>query len=190
MKASGCLEEAQKGELVLIAGGDPEALERVRPIMETFSSKIIYFGGHGSAAAAKLALNILLGLEMQALAEALVFAEKQDIDPEVMAEAIGSSMVASPHIETKLKQIMSGDYGKRFKLRLLKKGFELVLKEAGRMSVSLPCVAAANETAKTGLATGYGNFDIAAIYLALGNLAGVKKEPVGEVQEKEPSPAI
>jgi len=190
VRVSGSIEPARKGELLILAGGDSQTLDRTRPVLEVLGRKIIHTGSHGTAAVTKLALNILLGLEMQALAEAFTLARKAGISAEVIAETIGSSGLSSPFITSKLALIRSGDFAPTFTLRLMQKDFALALDEGVRLATPLPATAAADEVAKAGMANGLGDLDFAALYLAQTMLSGVKPESAPKEHVKEPAQAI
>ncbi|MBI2843213.1 MAG: NAD(P)-dependent oxidoreductase [Armatimonadetes bacterium] len=190
VRVSGSVEPARKGELLILVGGDSQVIERICPILDVLGRKIIRTGGHGTAAIVKLALNILLGLEMEALAEAFVLAGKAGVSPDVTSDAIKSSGVASQLITGKLKLLREGDLERRFALRLMQKDFNLALEEGTRLASPLPATAAANEVAKAGVANGFGDYDFAALYLAIAALAGLSPEPAAAEHLKEPAQAV
>lgn len=177
VRVSGSVDAAEKGELLILIGGDHRVVDRVRPILDLFGRKFIRTGGHGSAAIAKIALNVILGLQMQALSEAIVLATKTGLALAVIAEVVEASGVASPFIRGKLRLVLEGDFERRFSLRMMQKDLRLALSEAERSATVLPATTAANETAKGGLCFGVGELDVAALYLALAEASGVKPGP-------------
>ncbi|HOK53972.1 MAG TPA: NAD(P)-dependent oxidoreductase [Armatimonadota bacterium] len=193
VRVSGSIDHAQTGDLLILVGGNSQVLERVRPVLEVLGKKIIHTGGHGTAASVKIALNILLGLEMQALAETMVLARKSGIAPLIMSEVITSSGLASPLIISKLKQIHNNDFNLRFALKYMQKDLGLALDEGQRLNVPMPAVASVNEVAKAGIAAGYGDIDCSVLYLVIAQMSGLQIETtVSDTQAltEEPAHAI
>lgn len=189
-KVSGSTDAASEGKLLILAGGGEDVLHRVRPILQPMGSKIIYVGGQSRANVMKLALNMILGLEMQALAEAYTLASKAGIAPDTIADAISSSGMSSKVINGKLRLLKQNDYKRRFGLAYIQKDFMLALDEADRLRVSVPATAVANETAKVGLAQGLARADFAALYVVLARMAGMSVEPSQGKEQEEPAQAI
>lgn len=190
VKVSGSVDAAESGNLLVLIGGDPQVINRVCNVLDLLGRKVIRTGEHGTAATLKLALNLMLGLEMEALAEAFAFARKSGIPSGVISEAISISGMASPFITGKLKLIISNDLAKRFSLRLMQKDLALVLSEGARQSVPLPATAAANEMAKAGMARGYGALDAVSLYTALAKISGIKPESATSARSKEPAQSV
>jgi 3-hydroxyisobutyrate dehydrogenase-like beta-hydroxyacid dehydrogenase len=190
VKVSGSIEPAEKGELLILVGGDSQAIERVRPVLEVLGRKIIRTGSHGTASLIKIAINVLLDLQMEALSEALVITQKAEIATDVIAEAINSSGMSSPFIKGKLQTIQNQDYRSQFALRLAQKDLELALDESKRLMAPIPATAATNEVAKSALAAGLGDKDMSALYLLITSLAGTVAEPIKSKTMKEPAQSM
>ncbi len=121
---------AETGTLVVLGGGEESALERVRDLLEPVSRRFIHCGSAEEAAAAKLAVNVLLGLLNQAIAEAYAVGKALGLPPELVLDAL-SETPASRQVERKRPAISSGAYSPSFRLELLHKDLSLAVAEVG-----------------------------------------------------------
>ncbi|HEY8449206.1 MAG TPA: NAD(P)-dependent oxidoreductase [Bacillota bacterium] len=101
---------AEAGTLTIMAGGPAEALERVRPVLEAFSSRIYPMGGPGNGHAAKVVNNFLNGINLAATAEAMVIGVKAGLDPAQLLEVINHSSGRNWATEHRFPRILEGDY--------------------------------------------------------------------------------
>jgi len=152
VEMSGSTPQAEEGALVLLVGGDPPVLERMRPLLESISSSIVYMGGHGAGANMKLATNTLLGVGMQALAEAIAFGEAAGLDRGRLLDALAALAVVAPAHRPKLDNARRGEYPVAFALRLMDKDFRLVLAAAEERGVAMPATRASAEACAAALA--------------------------------------
>jgi 3-hydroxyisobutyrate dehydrogenase len=136
---------AEKGELVFMVGGAAETLERVKPVLAAMGKRWFHLGSHGAAQAVKLAMNLLLGLQVDAFAEALALVSRAGVPGERLVEVMQSSMGRSPLLDLKAPLMVKGDYTPSFPLRLMHKDFGLALDLANQLGVPLPASAAARE---------------------------------------------
>jgi 3-hydroxyisobutyrate dehydrogenase-like beta-hydroxyacid dehydrogenase len=93
----------------------------------------------------KLVVNSLLGIGMQAIAEAVVLGEKAGLDRNRLLEVLSQTAVVAPAHEGKLQRAMTGDYSPQFPLRLMNKDFGLILNLAAAVGAELPATRAAFE---------------------------------------------
>lgn len=93
---SGSVPAVEAGTLVVFAGGEAETLERVRPILEKLSQKIVHVGGSGQAVSMKIAINLNLAAQLLSLFEGLLLAERCGISRQAALDAMLNSAVASP----------------------------------------------------------------------------------------------
>ncbi|HET7629583.1 MAG TPA: NAD(P)-dependent oxidoreductase [Bacillales bacterium] len=107
---SGGAKLAEKGELTLMVGGDAEGLERVRPILELFSSHIFHMGGSGSGHAAKILNNFLNGISLAATAEVMVAAKKTGLHLETFLNVVNNSSGVNFATINRFPFIIKGDY--------------------------------------------------------------------------------
>ena len=98
---SGSTALAERGALTILAGGDAEILERVRPVLESMGQTIFHLGGTGSGAAMKVVLQGVLSVINESIAEGLVLAERSGIVRETAYDVFAGGAVASPYVQYK-----------------------------------------------------------------------------------------
>jgi 3-hydroxyisobutyrate dehydrogenase-like beta-hydroxyacid dehydrogenase len=136
---------AEKGELVFMIGGRKEVLEKVQPVLSAMGKKVFHMGGHGAGQTVKLAMNMLLALQVGALAEALALVRGAGLDAEKLIEVMQSSMARAAVLDVKAPMMLEGKYAPSFPLRLMHKDLGLALELANQLGVALPATAAARE---------------------------------------------
>ena len=137
---------AKKGELVFMIGGKPEVFERVKPVFEAMGKKFFLLGPNGSGQTVKLAMNLILALEVEALAEALALATRGGVAGEKLVEVMQSSMARAGVLDVKAPSILKNEFPASFPLRLMHKDMRLALELAAKEGVTLPASAAAYAT--------------------------------------------
>jgi len=137
---------AKKGELVFMIGGKPEVFERVKPVFEAMGKKFFLLGPNGSGQTVKLAMNLILALEVEALAEALALATRGGVAGEKLVEVMQSSMARAGVLDVKAPSILKNEFPASFPLRLMHKDMRLALELAAKEGVTLPATAAAYAT--------------------------------------------
>jgi len=137
---------AKKGELVFMIGGDAETLKEAEPILGVMGKKWFHLGPNGAGQTIKLAMNMILALEVDALAEALALTTRAGIQGEKLVEVLQSSMGRSGLLDVKAPNLLKGEYTPSFPLRLMHKDLGLALDLANQIGVALPATAAARET--------------------------------------------
>jgi 3-hydroxyisobutyrate dehydrogenase len=142
---SGTTSTAEQGQLVVFVGGEKSVYETCKPILSVLGRESFYMGPSGAGAMMKLCVNTLLGVGMQALAEALAFGLKGGLERERLLEVIGKTAVVSPSQISKLRNVSSGAYPPAFPLRLMFKDFGLVVDTAMHLSAVMPSTAAAQQ---------------------------------------------
>jgi 3-hydroxyisobutyrate dehydrogenase len=140
---SGSTPAAEEGTLVLFGGGDRETFERCEPIFRALARQHHYVGPNGAGSGMKLVVNTLLGVGMQAIAEATALGEHIGLDRERMFEVLAKTAVIAPAHQAKLFRAARGDYSPQFPLRLMEKDFGLILKLAHELQLSMPATTAA-----------------------------------------------
>ncbi len=140
---SGSTPAAEQGILTLLVGGSPELFPAAEPIFQAIAKQYFLLGASGSGTAMKLVVNTLLGVGMQAIAEAVVLGEKAGLDRERLLEVLAKTAVIAPAHVGKLARVAVNDYSPQFPLRLMNKDFELILKAAAKEHVSMPATEAA-----------------------------------------------
>ena len=140
---SGSTPSAEAGTLTLFSGGDEELFQAAQPIFTSIARQYFYLGSSGSGTAMKLVANTLLGVGMQAIAEAVALGQKEGIDRHKLLEVLSRTAVIAPAHLGKLSRADVGDFSPQFALRLMNKDFGLILETAGAGKVPMPATAAA-----------------------------------------------
>jgi 3-hydroxyisobutyrate dehydrogenase-like beta-hydroxyacid dehydrogenase len=140
---SGSTPVAQQGALVLFGGGDRSRFDAAEAIFRAMARKYFYVGPSGSGATMKLVVNSLLGIGMQAIAEAVALGEKAGLDRNRLLEVLAQTAVVSPAHVGKLQRATNNDYSPQFPLRLMNKDFGLILKLAAAVGAQMPAAKAA-----------------------------------------------
>jgi 3-hydroxyisobutyrate dehydrogenase-like beta-hydroxyacid dehydrogenase len=151
---SGSTPAAENGALTLLAGGNRELFEAAKPIFESVAKQYFLLGGPGSGTAMKLVVNTLLGVGMQAIAEAVVLGERAGLDRKHLLDVLSKTAVIAPAHLGKLARIASNDYSSQFPLRLMNKDFKLILEAASEAPMSMPATEAAFRVNSEELAAG------------------------------------
>lgn len=137
---------AEKGELVFMVGGESATLKRVEPVLGAMGKRWFHLGGYGAGQTVKLAMNLILALQVDALAEAMGLVTGAGIAAERLIEVLQSSMARAAVLDVKAPMILERKYTPSFPLRLMHKDLGLALELANQLGVPLPATAAARET--------------------------------------------
>jgi 3-hydroxyisobutyrate dehydrogenase-like beta-hydroxyacid dehydrogenase len=140
---SGSTPAAEQGILTLLVGGNEEVFRAAQPIFQAIAKQYFLLGGSGSGTAMKLVVNTLLGVGMQAIAEAVVLGEKAGIDRERLLTVLSKTAVIAPAHVGKLARAAINDYTQQFPLRLMNKDFQLILEAAAQENIAMPATEAA-----------------------------------------------
>jgi 3-hydroxyisobutyrate dehydrogenase-like beta-hydroxyacid dehydrogenase len=136
---------AREGNLVFMIGGDGETLKEVQPVLDVMGKKFFHLGPNGAGQTIKLAMNAILALEVDAVAEAIGLVTKAGLKGEQLLEVLQSSMGRSGLLDLKTPLMLKGDFKPSFPLRLMHKDLGLALDLANQLGVALPTTAAARE---------------------------------------------
>lgn len=177
---SGSTPAAEQGTLTLLAGGDADLFRAAEPIFQTVAKRYFFLGGAGSGTAMKLVVNTLLGVGMQAIAEAVVLGEKMGLNRERLLEVLSETAVVAPAHLGKLASAALNDYRPQFPLRLMNKDFALILSAAAREHVSMPATEAAFYVNSEELA-GNDDRDFSAVLRRMEEAAGFEVTPSARV---------
>src|ERR1700719_2454829 len=140
---SGSTTAAEQGLLTLLAGGNRELFRAAEPIFQAVAKQYFLLGGPGSGTAMKLVVNTLLGIGMQAIAEAVVLGETIGLNRERLLEVLTKTAVIAPAHVGKLARVAINDYSPQFPLRLMNKDFQLILSAAADGNIPMPATEAA-----------------------------------------------
>ena len=142
---SGSTPAAENGLLTLFGGGKQECFDGAEPIFRVISHKYFYVGPSGSGATMKLVVNTLLGIGMQAIAEAVALGEKAGLNRNRVLDVLSRTAVVAPAHVGKLERAMKSDYSPQFPIRLMNKDFGLILNLAAAVGARMPATGAAFE---------------------------------------------
>ena len=168
--------QAEQGQLVIFVGGEEDVYQRCQSILAVLGSKTFYLGPSGAGATMKLCVNTLLGLGVQALAEAIALGVKAGLPRERFLQVLGETAVVSPSQKSKLENARKDDYPAAFALRLMFKDFGLIVETAMEWSVPMPATAAAVQVAAAEHArqsAAHSDEDFSVVIRAMGRLAGI-----------------
>jgi len=142
---SGSTPAAENGLLTLFGGGNKECFDAAESIFRVIAHKHFYLGASGSGATMKLVVNTLLGIGMQAIAEAVALGEKAGLDRNRLLDVLSQTAVVAPAHAGKLQRAMKKDYSPQFPIRLMNKDFGLILNLAAAVGARMPAAEAAFE---------------------------------------------
>ena len=159
---SGSTPAAEAGALTLFGGGDRQTFENASPIFAAIAKQWFYMGRSGSGVAMKLVVNTLLGLGMQAVAEAAALGQKLGLPREALFETLAKTAVVAPALAGKLWSARQNDYAPQFPVRLMSKDFGLILAAAAQLDISMPATERAAAVSSAEAAAG-GEEDFSAV---------------------------
>jgi 3-hydroxyisobutyrate dehydrogenase-like beta-hydroxyacid dehydrogenase len=172
---SGSVPQVEQGSLVIFVGGEQETYQQYKPILDILGQSSFYMGTSGMGTTMKLVVNTLLGLGMQALAEAIALGEKAGIQKGLLLDVLGQTTVLTAGQKAKLANVKREQYPTQFALSLQHKDLRLILTEADEISVSMPATAAAQQMYTAALAKGMDE-DFSIMIKFMEQLAGVAEE--------------
>src|SRR6204780_2319696 len=177
---SGSTPVAQQGALTLFGGGDQGCFTAAESIFRVIAKKYFYLGPSGSGATMKLVVNSLLGIGMQAIAEAVALGEKAGLDRTRLLGVLSETAVVAPAHVGKLERALKNDYSPQFPLRLMNKDFGLILNLAATVGAEMPATRAAFQVNAAQLARGQEQ-DFSAVILEMEKRAhlGSAKSAIG-----------
>ena len=159
---SGSTPAVDSGAITLLAGGDKETFEQCIPIFVSIAKQWFLIGPGSSGVQMKLVVNLLLGIDMQAIAEAVSLGEHLKVDRDVLLDVLSKTAVVAPAMAGKFRKIKEGEYSPEFPLRLMSKDMDLVMNAAKASGADLPAAAVAQSVLASNVSTN-GNLDLSAI---------------------------
>jgi 2-hydroxy-3-oxopropionate reductase len=162
---------ARNAALTIMVGARPAVFERVKPLFEAMGNNITLVGGVGAGQTTKVANQIIVALNIEAVAEALLFAAKAGADPARVREALMGGFAASRVLEVHGERMIKRTFDPGFRIRLHQKDLNLALSGARTLGLSLPNTASAQQLFSACAANGGGDWDHSAMVKALEMLA-------------------
>jgi 3-hydroxyisobutyrate dehydrogenase len=178
---SGTSITVEQGRATLMVGGEPDVLERVRPVLEAIGPRAIHVGPSGSAVTMKIAVNLSLAVQMLAFSEGVLLAEKTGIPRETAVEVMLASVIASPMVVYRGPLVLGHPEEVWFDCRMMQKDLNLALELGEALEVPLPTTALTNELLTAANGMGLGERDFAVLFDVLASMAGVHTELLEEV---------
>jgi 3-hydroxyisobutyrate dehydrogenase len=179
---SGSTPAAEQGTLTLLGGGDAKVFDSCLPIFSAIAKQSFHMGPSGSGTTMKLVVNTLLGVNMQAIAEAVAFGEKAGLGRALLLRVLAKTAVVAAAHQNKLLRAERDDYSPQFPLRLMSKDFGLILDKAAELGVPMPATAAAHQIFAARTAVN-GDEDFSSVIDEMEHQARVRRssEPVDEL---------
>ena len=157
----------------------------MKPVLEHLGQTVHYFGKNGNAAVMKLVGNLIVALEMEALAEGLVLAQKAGLDLNTVMEVVKVADFRSPLLVSNGRNILKRDFSPSFALELMLKDASLIEKFAEGLRSPVPALRAVEKNLKSAVALGFGRENASALIKALEKEAGVEVKAHGAGRSKE-----
>jgi 2-hydroxy-3-oxopropionate reductase len=171
---SGGEKGAIEGILSIMVGGEPGVFQEVLPVFQAMGKTITHLGPLGSGGFTKLANQIIVAVNLTALAEALTLAAKAGLDIELTLKALGGGLAGSRCLDQKTPNYLAHEFKPGFKIDLHYKDLGLIADAARALGVPLPATAVVQELFSAARARGRGQLDHSGIVTVLEDLAGVQ----------------
>jgi 2-hydroxy-3-oxopropionate reductase len=169
---------AKQATLTIMVGGPEAAFNRAKPLFDVMGKNITHVGNeNGAGQTCKVANQIIVALNIQACAEALVFAAKAGADPAKVRTALMGGFAASRILEVHAERMLNGTFNPGFRIRLHQKDLNLALTAAKELGLSLPNTAIAQQMFSSCAAHGGADLDHSALILAIEGLADFSVRP-------------
>ena len=162
---------AKNAALTIMVGGSEEAFARAKPLFDLLGKNITHVGPVSAGQVCKVANQIIVALNIQAVSEALVFASKAGADPAKVRQALMGGFASSRILEVHAERMLNGTFNPGFKIKLHQKDLNLALSSAKALSLSLPNTAIAQQMFASCIAHGGGELDHSALILAIEGMA-------------------
>jgi 3-hydroxyisobutyrate dehydrogenase-like beta-hydroxyacid dehydrogenase len=163
---------ASEGKLGIMVGGPKETFNACLPIFEKMGVKVIHVGENGMGTTLKLINNLIMGVAIEAVSEALVLAVKSGIDPQKVIEITSVGGARTGAMETRGPRMIQRDFSPHFSLNNMYKDLSTALKLAEDFGVSLPATSICREMLRAAKSQGKGDMDSCAVMTVLEAMAG------------------
>ena len=162
---------AKAASLTIMVGGPKATFDKVKPLFELMGKNITLVGGNGDGQTTKVANQIIVALNIQAVSEALLFASKAGADPAKVRQALMGGFASSRILEVHAERMIKRTFAPGFRIELHQKDLNLALQGARAMGVALPNTATAQELFNTCVANGGAKWDHSGMVKALERMA-------------------
>jgi len=160
---SGTSEQVRQGDGVGLIGGDPNTADEVKDILDAIFPRRFHIGRAGDGGRAKLAVNLILGLNRLALAEGLTFASRMGLDPKAFIEVAKTSAAYSQVMETKARKMIERDFAPEGRVKQTLKDAHMMQDQARKLGQKLPLLAVNVDVLESCVRAGEADFDNSAV---------------------------
>ena len=154
---------AINGTLSIMVGGKPEVFERVKPFFECMGKNIVLVGTNGAGQVAKACNQIVIGVTIEAVSEALTFARRNEVDAGKVRDALLGGFAGSRILEVHGKRMLDDAFNPGFKVKLHQKDLRIVIEAAHQLGLALPGTALVAQHLNALMGSGDGELDSSAI---------------------------
>ncbi|HVZ10448.1 2-hydroxy-3-oxopropionate reductase [Rhodopila sp.] len=161
---------AKNAALTIMVGGTEAAFNRAKPLFDLMGKNITHVGEVGAGQVCKVANQIIVALNIQAVSEALVFASRAGADPAKVRQAISGGFASSRILELHAERMINGTFNPGFKINLHQKDLNLALSSAKALGLALPNTAVVQQMFSACVAHGHGELDHSAMIMAIEGL--------------------
>lgn len=163
---------AIEGALSIMVGGEPEVYEAARPVLDTLGRTVVLCGPHGSGQTVKAANQLMVAVNIEAVAEAVVFLQKSGVDLEAALDVLGGGLAGSTVLARKRESILAGDFRPGFKIDLHHKDLGIVGDAARDVGSAVPAGALVAQLVGALRQQGDGQLDHSALVRGVRRLSG------------------
>jgi 2-hydroxy-3-oxopropionate reductase len=171
---SGGDKGAREATLSIMVGGSQEAFDAARPVFDTLGKTIVRVGDSGAGQVVKACNQVVVGMAMQAMAEALVLGAAAGVDPEVIVDVLSGGLARCGALEVRGKRAAAGDFAPGFRARLHRKDLTIALETAAELDVPLAGTALVRDLFDAMVESGRGDLDHSGLADLLQERAGVR----------------
>ncbi len=164
---SGGTMGAKQGTMSIMAGGDESALARAMPILKVLGGKVTHVGGIGAGQVVKAANQVIVGLTICAVAEALVLAKHAGVDPAKVRKALGGGFADSKILEVHGQRMIEDSFLPGARSTVQRKDMDQALELAATLGIELPATSLSRDLYDNLIAMGHGDLDHAALIKAI-----------------------
>lgn len=165
---------AREARLSIMVGGEPEAVESVRPLLELMGKTVVRQGGPGAGQHTKMVNQILIASGMVGVCEALLYGHRAGLDLETVLRSVSSGAAGSWNLSNLAPRMIGGDYRPGFYVEHFLKDLGIALGEARRLQMALPGLALAEQLYRAVAAQGHARAGTQALVLALAQLSSIE----------------
>lgn len=170
---SGGESGAINAALSIMVGGKAEVFERIRPLFACMGKNIVHIGGNGAGQVAKACNQIVVSVTIEAVAEALTFARKNNVDPARVREALLGGSAGSKILEVHGKRMLENNFTPGFKIGLHRKDMRIVMEAAQQSGAAVPAAALVTQHLNSMVGPGESELDSSAVVKVLERLSGI-----------------